>query len=1217
MKPFLVSPRGLELFIAGDGQRFTDLIRSWANVYLRRCGASNFSINGVSWRPDGGVDGLIDDSALSDALNWLVAKTAMQFKAGTITSSEARKELLAEAPAGQERMRDKIADGFRVVWFIGRALPDLDRQAFEDKLAEGVTEVNTEAPRPIVIDLNRLAELISLTPAVALQVAVNPGLFLTSDAALKETPHSLLPTFVPGSHYPELQQDVVGFFLGRDAFESIKYIAGEPGIGKSRSILEAVESSDELKGMVCYFEDPSRVSEFFNLAKQEGWRGCAIIDEFIGQSATTTPINGDTVPSGFKLLLIGHAYATDRLSPRVTNRLEPLTEDEVQRALVATYKELPEFRIREAVQMSKDNIRLARLICDHYRRNPSSPGLDATSLSRIVAEELERMPSGHDVLKRLSILPNLLSEETSAFCLLVELDEDDFRRTCRQVSQSSALIQFNDHVAYIGSPAVAQMALIRLWNEETELAKRILTAAGDFSERILTAINKLPACAEKEAMLGFFTVQIADLKLHDLIRGEVGTRFLKLLTADPETYLPVLHRLVMAERGHLDEFPYEGVSIGRRDIVWRLRELAQFPEYFLQSEEIVYAFSREEAPSAYSNTASSYWVGWFQAYFDHTTFPYEERLNLLERRIREGDDLDRSLAIRALADPFPDVGTDIPSSRVGGRVAPPELSFIHQTQIQTAAERVPHLVRQLLSCASQAIIADTAKMVLQSRFSWLERGAWEQYLSMIELPEFPEESRKQLVAETRYYVDLGEDREDEPDERVRWLRAQHNKLLERINDPDPVITVLELADHGMWRGDQPGTTAHRKLTSLIAQCQADLQLFRQAVEILGDPAKTGGGTFGRLVGETLGEEQFEIIQGQVRNVGFSQFTYSALSSAAQKSSERQNALLSFALEMEAARPQVAIGIYQMMGDDTFYREGARMLATSNTSAALFRGFFLRSSAEVSESMWSFVSALANRHESGDSEATDILATIAGEFARNEIDDERGFRLGLTALQNTASKRSRNALAEWSDVALWVYKRFPEETILLAASREQSEFSEATAALAEIAKLDSKAVLDGLRPKLKHPHRSPFLLNGGLLPVIQNVKEDVFESWLKEQEHDVLVTLAGHLPKPYLFEEKAVVPPLTRLFWEWCTPEMGDAHRRALDNFGAHTFNTGVFWGHGIDLFSTRIQIGKQLRQDPNSSIRVWAERHLDESEKMLNDAIRSQRIDEAQRATDD
>jgi hypothetical protein len=224
-------------------------------------------------------------------------------------------------------------------------------------------------------------------PAIALTVSSNPGLFITTDAALNQNLHDKLKTFVPGSHYDALRKDVVEFFLAPSEEEPIKYVAGEPGIGKSRSILEAVESSDDLRGTVCYFENPERVGDFFILAKQEGWRGCLVIDEYIGESSTTLQVSDKTVPSGMKVLLIGHAYETNRLSRKVSNLLSPLSEDEVKNALVVTYTDLPEFRIREAAHMSRQNIRLARLFCNYFSKHPDALVLDAISLEKIVDYE--------------------------------------------------------------------------------------------------------------------------------------------------------------------------------------------------------------------------------------------------------------------------------------------------------------------------------------------------------------------------------------------------------------------------------------------------------------------------------------------------------------------------------------------------------------------------------------------------------------------------------------------------------------------------------------------------------------------------------------------------------------------------------------------------------------------------------------------------------------
>lgn len=1217
MKPLLVTPRSLELYIGSDGQRFTDLLKSWANVYFRRSGTADFSINGTSWIADGGVDGLLNMAGLSEPSGWFGELSAFQFKAGSTSVTKAKSELTKTPKNGKPRIGDKIRQGYRVVWFVARTLIDQDLKNFEDELKSTVSSINSNSPDPIVIDLNRLADLLSWTPSVAMQVASNPGLFLTSDAALKETPHSFLPKFVPGSHFDQLKADVINFFTSEEQSDPIKYIAGEPGIGKTRSILEAVESSDKLGGTVCYFEDPTKVGQFFTLAKQEHWRGCMIVDEFIGEAATTVSIDSKTVPSGFKVLLIGHSHTTSRISSRITNPMVPPTEDEIKQPLSENFQDLQEFRIRESVKLSKNNIRLARLICDYYRRNPGSQGIDANSLSRIVSEELDRMPFGQDALKRLALLPNLLSEETTDFCKLIEMDENEFRQACRKVSQSSALIQFNDHVAYIGSPAVAQMALLRLWDEDRDLAVRVLSNSGDFNSRILISINHLPSCNQKEEMLSFFKLPTAELKLQDLFSASVGQRFLTLLTADPDTYLPVIHRLIEENIGRLDQLPYEGVPVGRREIIWRVRDLAQFEEYFELAEEIVYLLAREEAPSAYSNIASSYWKSWFQAYFDNTVFPYEKRLDILQNRVENGDDTDRLLVTSAIGNPFPDYGDMVPSSRVGGRIAPPELNFIHHGQIVLAANRIPQIVALLLRGESEAVRLEVADTFLKHRFSWLEHGAVVQYLQIVNDDAFPINSRNRLIADTRHYVGLGDDRTEELDERVKWVRDQHVKLLNAIDVSDPILTVLEVAEHGMWRGDQPGTSDHKKLTELLSVCLANSDLFTRSLEILANPEKSGGNTFGRLVGQELTDEQFDEVINAVRQRGFSQFTFAAIRTALECNPSRDKALLSLASGCESTKPLVSISVYRMFGDSFYFKEAARLLASSSVSVRLFGGFFLHSEMEIAEEFWTFVNAVSTRVKAGEEAADEVLATIVGEFARNHIEEPRAYQAGLLALTQTESKYRRNALAEWSDVAIWLHKHFPQEILELAASREQSQFSEATRTLEKLAVDDPIGVLDALLPRFERPYEPPFMLHGSLTSVIQIIPPGIAEDWLKRQSPEVLAVFAGHLPKPYLSEGKAIVPELTRIFWNICTPDFGEAYARAQDLFGAHMFSTGVYTGHGVEMFRADAETGKQLTNDSNPAIREWASNYYHGSKHRYEDALRRVALEQARSDTGD
>ncbi|MCW3054332.1 MAG: hypothetical protein JWN14_3502 [Chthonomonadales bacterium] len=304
----------------------------------------------------------------------------------------------------------------------------------------------------------------------------------------------------------------------------------------------------------------------------------------------------------------------------------------------------------------------------------------------------------------------------------------------------------------------------------------------------------------------------------------------------------------------------------------------------------------------------------------------------------------------------------------------------------------------------------------------------------------------------------------------------------------------------------------------------------------------------------------------------------------------------------------------MFGNDTYFAESARLLTTTPISSRYFKGVFLGSSSDLNENAWKYVNAIAKRAAEVDADAREALFSSVKEFADNEIVDERAYTFGLVVLDYTDSQSD---LSDWSDIAQWAYKRYPSEVIAIAAQKEQSEYSMATAALAEIAKTDPETVLNALVPKLANPYDAPFLLSGSLGRVFQNVPMEVFDRWLSQQDSKVIETVAAHLPRPFMHDNKAVVPELTRAFWNFCSPEMGETFLRALSNFHTRTFSTGVFNGHGISLFSERIEIGKQLSNDSNPGIREWAEDFVQQSEHHLADGVRLSHLDDAMRATSD
>ena len=175
--------------------------------------------------------------------------------------------------------------------------------------------------------------------------------------------------------------------------------------------------------------------------------------------------------------------------------------------------------------------------------------------------------------------------------------------------------------------------------------------------------------------------------------------------------------------------------------------------------------------------------------------------------------------------------------------------------------------------------------------------------------------------------------------------------------------------------------------------------------------------------------------------------------------------------------------------------------------------------------------------------------------------------------------------------------------------EQSEYSPATDVLKLAAICHPKEVLNALIPKLANPYSPPYMIQGAITKILEVADISVFTKWLKKQKSRVVLTIAGNLPRPYLDDEgRAQVPPLTRAFWDDFPPTSA-RFKKLYAEFRSQTFNTGVYWGHGIELFNARVKIGRQLGNDPNPAIRFWAAGFEKESEDLLKDAIRSSELD--------
>lgn len=1215
MSEHFIYARGcwVEANYCADGQRFTELMREVLVEYVERLGCSraSISINGTSFIKDGGVDGWIDCELLNDPLTYLAPKCVFQFKSSDTRIATMREELEKVPAEGSRRIRDFIKDGFKVVWFVADTKSDPDVQRMEAELIDSVRSINQEAPRPILIDTNRLCDFLSRIPATALARQGLPAVANTLDRILAAPPHSDLP-FVPPNEFDNFCNEIAQFVRGNDG---LKIFQGDPGIGKTRRILEALKTNPDLAPFAIYLPSQQDFGRVLTLFREHGLRGILVVDDYIENDARLTRIRQDEVPTGCKIVLIQHAFETERKrGMKSFYDIPPLTNDELSRVL-DFYEEdrgVPRNLRRQAVALSRHNVRLAKWICMNV--DPFGT-LTQNDFDSLVNDELDRVDDGLGIVQRLALVRFLPIDRLEEFCSLIQREPTEFREHCRRIAQRSGFIQFNDTLMYVSIPLISQLALIRFWQQEKSHCERIFADPRGFADELIARANGLATGAAKDALLRFFRLPSGPLTI-DRLDSEpgYGRLLLTLLQSQPSKYLSLLYEALKVQRNSFSQWRYESVrGTGRRDFIWILRSLAQFSEHFLLCEEIVYWMARNEVTSPYSNVASSYWPTWFSAWLSNTEFPLEGRLDLLEQRVRFGDELDKRFAVSALANVFPQVRSDLPQERVGGRIAASREQQYIQDDIWTTIDRVPKLFKLLLD-SGEPIASLAASAWIENIFSWLEvTGDPEVVSSVISYKAFPLDKRRDAYVKVSHYVRIS--KEDNRDERLARLHTLHRELIALLGEPDDVLTDAKLVlGEGSWLvSDDPELSSKRDaLIEAVATNNSVLDTLRP---LLDGPDQWSASQFGESVAKLADLSLLWSELVRAKEDPPVPFLLGLIGGFYARFPKIGDDLICWAEKHEESRPRTALALYRQISQEKYAYLAAKLVRSGTLSPRFF------------SSAWTFVdfespvgidllNAFDEKVLSGDDAAIGtVLALADGLKRKGKVGPKLAETIFEAFLRYEVSSHE-NGGSTWTSVGLNLLKIKPVEVVEHVSQFSMHGASGPLRIILEAVKEHPELVLNALTGRLSEAWGDHALFAGDLRSVFNEVSEIEFNGWMRRLSNDQAVGLARHLPRPYLADGKAIVPLNTRAYWK-LHPPGSEGYEEAMSEFRANTFSTGVYGGHGETLFGDRVALAEQISRDSDPAISDWALGFLSESERMLARAIRQRDFYNARRATED
>ncbi|MBL8069416.1 MAG: hypothetical protein JNM28_13290 [Armatimonadetes bacterium] len=1206
----------LKTLFESSGQDFTVIVKRWARAYVPLVGGTE-SINGQTNLGDGGIDGYLTfpDTWQCPFGFKLAESCVVQLKAGEFVKSVAEEELTKKAAEGTYRIRDDIEGGKQVLWFVGKALADGDLTNAETDLNAIIDKINPDAPNGLIIDLNRLAELLSVTPVIAIE-HFHPNFgCVTSEVELSSNRHSDLPNFAPPPGQEEFKKELVQIAQSTEVGRKITYRYGAPGTGKTRRVLEAVVNTAQLGGTTLYFQNPKDAKAFLKFAEQHRMSAFIIVDDYLDDSNDESRIGLEDIPDNVRCLLIGHGQNI-RTKRHEALSFDPLGEEGLFALLKGRHPTLTEGAITQHIRDAGRNIRLANIFCTHLRNDYSN--IDIFKLLLDIQKDKQNIRD-LKVFICLSLVKFLKAEDRTTFCELSEIDEDHFKEECRISSTSNMLIQHNEHVSYISCNKLAYLTLIDTWAKSRRIIEHILGNPGQFRGQILERLKELPECDEKSEMLAFFKPAMGDLTLSSMANG-MGHEFVQLMLATPEEYLPILVKCVLDAGEGIKEWLYEGERFGRRELIDPLKDLAQFAQYFEQCEAVLFQLVKYEIETPYVNDSTAAWCDWFRPYFDYTIYPYQERLSLLEKRIQDNPRTTIPKLAKIISNLFPHTGLGIPSRVVGGKEAPQRLhdQKLYLAPCRLAVEKYPNIITTALQDATDEERELLSNAVADGVLRWISfSGDTSGVLTIMQSPKFSNVARQKVEFTLKKIAALKDLRGKAREEQGRDLEESStyyekiDVILNAISRPDDLKELaFMLQDDFIFHTNEKLSHEAVELGKRISESE---EVFRRAIDVFADKTSPGGRELAKLYCPLFSKKQrLEVLRVLAHSEG-SQFLYAFVYECATNDHEFKDAALKTADSIKDENWVVALNLFDRLDLAASFKLQASLVGSGTLPVSVLGRTYLRDSNDVSEELWELIDIAHSKMLEGDLDAANACIHISGEFIRVGMIDDKVVGLALTALESASAARDTMADYVWQEVAEKLVESAPEKVIEIASRGELEEYSKSVQLLATLASNHGDRVLASLENRLANAYKAPYVLHGSLESIVDRIDPAVFQKWMARQPDSVLVNLAGHLPNPELTDGMPVIHPNTFAYWSQVRKN-SPIFKEALDEFTAHTCSFG-WTGYGVELFARHIDLANALITHELDGIRVWAVIFKASAEEHLRRAEKSKTMDQAREDT--
>ncbi len=636
----------------------------WAEARRLGIELSKINISSEVTVPDGGVDAVVENntSVASDLIK--TGQTSYQIKSGK-TKPRIKSELFKDEKNLKEGIQACLdAEGTYVLVCTGIDFVDSVHRELLSQIKDFLKPYSKQPPKVEVWSQNTLRGLLESFPALALWVNGNDSAIFQSHQSWS-LDATMRVAFFPSQSQNELIPKIQNELRINTSAIHVR-VLGEPGIGKTKLVLEATKV-DDLSPLVIYctasqFRDSELMNEI--LRDDNHFSAILIIDECDPENRFYIWDKLQHRGPRIKLISIYNNHDPIAGSGITEFEIEHL-EDEQILDIIQGYK-APKETADLYLQFCGGSPRMAQhtgKILANYPGNPSQLLTDDYLYKNFYIDFGKEDPNSSEVQQRELVLRHLalfkqfgfegsLVNEAQAIAKKVEAANSQitwhrFQEIIDNLRKRKIL---QGGYTYYITPIALQ---IKLWVEWWQVYGNPFdydTFIEDFPPKLTDWFNEMFRYAsESEPALKIVKGHLGPngpFQNSEYLNTRLGSSFFLTLTeAAPKSALECLMKTIgTSDKEFLLQF-----SEGRRNVVWALEKIAMHRELFVDAARLLLALGEAEN-EGYSNNASGIFAELFSlgpGAVAPTEAPPIERLPVLKEAFESGSKERRKLALNA------------------------------------------------------------------------------------------------------------------------------------------------------------------------------------------------------------------------------------------------------------------------------------------------------------------------------------------------------------------------------------------------------------------------------------------------------------------------------------------------------------------------------------------------------------------------------------------